>query len=176
MTPQTNIPGTERETSSRLQKLSEELREQLAHNAQGRAREKELRRQILSEVLGAVPEYRELVEQLLALPTPAVRYVDGAGIEIESVATFELKANVHPTGDRTDSKADQPKKRAKPEPADKEFDEDSIPDPDDNTDGEARAAAAAQLDANVQEDDDGDVIPIEQAPKKRGKSKVRRKR
>jgi hypothetical protein len=179
MSPQTEIPGTERKADTRLQQLSEQLREQLVHNAAGRTREKELRRQILSEVLGQVPEYKDLVEQLLALPAPALKYVDGEGIEIESIATFELKAKVHPTGEQEPAVGEgvtppAPRKRAKADSVDKEFDEDSIPDPDPEDD--ARAAAAAQLESGVAEDEDGDVVPPEKSAKPRKKAKGKKAR
>ena len=179
---QQQIPGTARTKNARAEKISEELREQLAQNAAGRAREKELRKQLLSELLGDNPEAKELLEQLVALldeRPPAYRYVDGQGIGIESILNFKLEAKVHPTGEQEPAvgegvpeKAERPR-RAKKTDEPKEFDEDSIPDPDD----ESEQAAAAQRSNNVEEDEDGDVVvPEKSAPKKSRKKSTKKAR
>jgi len=182
MSKQQNIPGTGRKGgNTRLEKLSEELREQLTHNAAGRAREKELRKQILTEVIGVSPEAKELLEQLLALPTPAYRYVDGEGIEMESAMKFDIKAVVHPTGEQEPAVGEGVKPPAPRKAVDKkkgdgdDFDEDSIPDPDDG-EWDAADVARTQADAGVAENEDGDVVPPEKsAPKKRGAKKPKAK-
>lgn len=178
MATQTQIPGTERAENARLEQLNEQLRAQCVANAEGRSREKDLRRQILTELLGLDPERKELVEQLLALGPPTYRYIDGNGIEIESVMELELKAKVHKTGEQEaqvgegvpehEDDAPPPPRRKKAEKSEKVFDPEAAA---------AAAAAAEDQRANgVAEDEDGDVVPPEKAKpsKKPAKKKGRR--
>jgi hypothetical protein len=169
---QTQIPGTERELDPELTAAIEQLRIDEANLRDAKRARDKTRDRVQASLVGLNSDRRAAIERAIALGAAVYHYTDDKGDEVEASAELELKVKVRKTG-----AAEMPiGEGVSSDDDDQDDDDDEEPRTNGVHPGLLKQAEQAQHDSGVAEDDEGNVVPIERAAKKRAKkSKGKRK-
>lgn len=166
---QQQIPGTERDDDDpEMTAAIEQLRIDEVTLREARKKHNAQRDRVQSFLVGLNDERRSAIERAIALGAAVYHYTDDKGDEVEASAELELKVKVRKTG-----AAEMPIGEGVAGDDQDDDDEDEKKPRTNGVHPGLLAAAERDRATGVEVTEDGDVIPIETAAKKRGKVKAK---